>query len=150
MWYYVFFQDTTKIQAIRKLVPANIELYLIRMTVALLEKEDRDKPRDVSGVKRMLVWSEQQQEETGAGQARGAGALWSKPKVSHQGQAHLCPKSRTCSPGRDDQAHAGPPAWPVTAAARQWPQRRANNSCLLLSSPGLGMWKVPCKILGLQ
>jgi len=77
-----FFQDTTKIQAIRKLVPANIELYLIRMTIALLEKEDRNKSQDGSGVKRMLVWSDEQQEKTGADQASREDALWSKPKVS--------------------------------------------------------------------
>ncbi|XP_075276957.1 bifunctional 3'-5' exonuclease/ATP-dependent helicase WRN isoform X3 [Opisthocomus hoazin] len=72
--------DTTKIQAIRKLVPANIELYLIRMTIALLEKEDRNKSQDGSGVKRMLVWSDEQQEKTGADQASREDALWSKPK----------------------------------------------------------------------
>ncbi|NXW24710.1 WRN helicase, partial [Circaetus pectoralis] len=72
--------DTTKIQAIRKLVPANIELYLIRMTIALLEKENRKKSQDGSGVKRMLVWSEGQQEKTGADQASREDALWSKTK----------------------------------------------------------------------
>ncbi|NXF51423.1 WRN helicase, partial [Oceanites oceanicus] len=72
--------DTTKIQAIRKLVPANIELYLIRMTIALLEKEDKNKPKDGSGIKRMLVWSEGQQEKTGADQASREDALWSKTK----------------------------------------------------------------------
>ncbi|KAM6268232.1 bifunctional 3'-5' exonuclease/ATP-dependent helicase WRN [Spheniscus humboldti] len=70
--------DTTKIQAIRKLVPANIELYLIRMTIALLEKEDRNKSQHGSGIKRMLVWSEGQQEKTGADEASGEDALWSK------------------------------------------------------------------------
>ncbi|NXO00538.1 WRN helicase, partial [Rhinopomastus cyanomelas] len=53
--------DITKIQAIRKLVPANIELYLIRMTIALLEKERRNNLQDGSTVRRMLVWSERQQ-----------------------------------------------------------------------------------------
>ncbi|XP_076193523.1 bifunctional 3'-5' exonuclease/ATP-dependent helicase WRN isoform X1 [Aptenodytes patagonicus] len=72
--------DTTKIQAIRKLVPANIELYLIRMTIALLEKEDRNKSQHGSGVKRMLVWSEGQQEKTGADEASREDALWSKTK----------------------------------------------------------------------
>ncbi|NWQ87707.1 WRN helicase, partial [Burhinus bistriatus] len=72
--------DTTKIQAIRKLVPANIDLYLIRMTIALLEKEDRNKSRDRSGVKRMLLWSEGQQEKTGADETSGEDALWSKTK----------------------------------------------------------------------
>ncbi|XP_072718147.1 bifunctional 3'-5' exonuclease/ATP-dependent helicase WRN isoform X2 [Ciconia boyciana] len=72
--------DTTKIQAIRKLVPADIELYLIRMTIALLEKEDRNKPQDGSGVRRMLVWSEGQQEKRGADQASREDALSSKTK----------------------------------------------------------------------
>ncbi|KAM9295289.1 bifunctional 3'-5' exonuclease/ATP-dependent helicase WRN isoform 3-T3 [Morus bassanus] len=72
--------DTTKIQAIRELVPANIELYLIRMTIALLEKEDRNKPRDGSGVKRVLVWSGWQREKTGACEASGEDASWSKTK----------------------------------------------------------------------
>ncbi|XP_030335288.1 Werner syndrome ATP-dependent helicase homolog isoform X24 [Strigops habroptila] len=73
--------DTTKIQAIRKLVPANIELYLIRMTIALLEKEDRNKSWDGSGFKRMLVWSERQEEKTGADQANREDATWSKTKA---------------------------------------------------------------------
>ncbi|KFQ01983.1 Werner syndrome ATP-dependent helicase, partial [Haliaeetus albicilla] len=84
--------DTTKIQAIRKLVPANIELYLIRMTIALLEKEDRKKSQDGSGVKRMLVWSEGQQEKTGADQASREDALWSKTKPgSGVAAGHLKP-----------------------------------------------------------
>ncbi|XP_071600108.1 bifunctional 3'-5' exonuclease/ATP-dependent helicase WRN isoform X1 [Heliangelus exortis] len=70
--------DTTKIQAIRKLVPANIEMYLIQMTIALLEEEARSKSQDGSGVRRMLVWSEGQQEKTD--QASRADALWSKTK----------------------------------------------------------------------
>ncbi|XP_065541047.1 bifunctional 3'-5' exonuclease/ATP-dependent helicase WRN isoform X1 [Lathamus discolor] len=72
--------DTTKIQAIRKLVPANIELYLIRMTIALLEKGDRSKSWDGSGFKRMLVWSEEQEEKTGADQENREDAMWSKTK----------------------------------------------------------------------
>ncbi|KAM6076885.1 bifunctional 3'-5' exonuclease/ATP-dependent helicase WRN isoform 3-T4 [Chlamydotis macqueenii] len=72
--------DTTKIQVIRKLVPANIELYLIRMTIALLEKEDRRKSKDGSGVKRMLVWSSEQKEKTEANQASREETLWSKTK----------------------------------------------------------------------
>ncbi|KFV44596.1 Werner syndrome ATP-dependent helicase, partial [Tyto alba] len=74
--------DTTNIQAIRKLVPANIELYLIRMTIALLEKEDRNKSQDGSGVKRRLLWSDGQQEKPDADQANKQDALWSKTKVS--------------------------------------------------------------------
>ncbi|NXN32330.1 WRN helicase, partial [Nycticryphes semicollaris] len=72
--------DTTKIQAIRKLVPANIELYLIKMTIALLEKEARNKSQDGSNVKRMLVWSEGEPEKTGANQASRKDALWNKTK----------------------------------------------------------------------
>ncbi|KFW81587.1 Werner syndrome ATP-dependent helicase, partial [Manacus vitellinus] len=74
--------DTTKIQVIRKLVPANIELYLIKMTIALLEKEDRNKSQDGLGIKRRLVWPEGQQEKTGADQASREGALWNKTQVS--------------------------------------------------------------------
>ncbi|XP_027605188.2 Werner syndrome ATP-dependent helicase isoform X1 [Pipra filicauda] len=70
--------DTTKIQVIRKLVPANIELYLIKMTIALLEKEDRNKSQGGLGIKRRLVWPEGQQEKTGADQASREGALWNK------------------------------------------------------------------------
>ncbi|XP_064005816.1 bifunctional 3'-5' exonuclease/ATP-dependent helicase WRN isoform X1 [Pogoniulus pusillus] len=70
--------DTTKIQAIRKLVPEKIETYLIRMTVALLEKKGRVKSQDGSSVKRMLVWSDGQQEKSGADQAGKEDALWSE------------------------------------------------------------------------
>ncbi|XP_027545661.1 Werner syndrome ATP-dependent helicase isoform X2 [Neopelma chrysocephalum] len=73
--------DTTKIQVIRKLVPANIELYLIQMTIALLEKEDRNKSQGGLGIKRRLVWPEGQQEKTGADQASREGALWKKTQV---------------------------------------------------------------------
>ncbi|XP_030899475.2 bifunctional 3'-5' exonuclease/ATP-dependent helicase WRN isoform X2 [Melopsittacus undulatus] len=72
--------DTTKIPAIRKLVPANIELYLIRMTIALWEKGDRNKSWGGSGFKRMLVWSEEQEEKTGADQENREDAIWSKTK----------------------------------------------------------------------
>ncbi|NXD02247.1 WRN helicase, partial [Certhia familiaris] len=68
--------DTTKIQEIRKLTPANIELYLIKMMIALLEKEDRNKSRDGIGIKRRLVWPEEQKEKTEAEQASRKGALW--------------------------------------------------------------------------
>lgn len=72
--------DTTKIQAIRKLVPANIELYLIRMTIVLLEKEDRNKSQGGSGVRRRLEWSEGQQKKTGTDQASRENAVWNKTK----------------------------------------------------------------------
>uniref|UniRef100_A0A8C9EK05 DNA 3'-5' helicase n=1 Tax=Pavo cristatus TaxID=9049 RepID=A0A8C9EK05_PAVCR len=72
--------DTTKIQAIRKLVPANIELYLIQMAIALLEKKDGSKSKYGSGAKRMLVLSDGQQEKTGADQTSRGKALWSRRK----------------------------------------------------------------------
>ncbi|NXU91217.1 WRN helicase, partial [Xiphorhynchus elegans] len=68
--------DTTKTQVIRKLVPANIELYLIKMMIALLEKEDRNKSQDGLGIKRRLVWPEVQQEKPEAEQASRESALW--------------------------------------------------------------------------
>uniref|UniRef100_A0A8B9CTT4 Bifunctional 3'-5' exonuclease/ATP-dependent helicase WRN n=1 Tax=Anser brachyrhynchus TaxID=132585 RepID=A0A8B9CTT4_9AVES len=74
--------DTTKIQAIRTLVPANIELYLIQMAIALLEKENGNKAQRGSAVKRVLVWSDGQQEKRGAYQASKEDALWSERKVS--------------------------------------------------------------------
>ncbi|XP_042727158.1 Werner syndrome ATP-dependent helicase isoform X2 [Lagopus leucura] len=72
--------DTTKIQEIRKLVPANIELYLIQMAIALLEKKDGSKSKYGSGAKRMLVLSDEQQEKTGADQRSRGKALWSGRK----------------------------------------------------------------------
>ncbi|XP_021253034.1 Werner syndrome ATP-dependent helicase isoform X2 [Numida meleagris] len=72
--------DTTKIEAIRKLVPANIELYLIQMAIVLLEKKDGSKSKYGSGAKRMLVLSDRQQEKTGADQTRRDKALWSERK----------------------------------------------------------------------
>ncbi|XP_027655510.1 bifunctional 3'-5' exonuclease/ATP-dependent helicase WRN isoform X2 [Falco biarmicus] len=72
--------DTTKIQAIRKLVPANIELYLIRMTIELLEKQHRIKSQHGSGIRRMLVWSEGCQEKPAADQASREDALLDKTK----------------------------------------------------------------------
>ncbi|NWV23071.1 WRN helicase, partial [Origma solitaria] len=70
--------DTTKIQEIRKLTPANIELYLIKMMIALLEKDDRNKSQEGLGIKRRLVWPEGQQEKTGPNQISREGALWNK------------------------------------------------------------------------
>uniref|UniRef100_A0A663MMG1 DNA 3'-5' helicase n=1 Tax=Athene cunicularia TaxID=194338 RepID=A0A663MMG1_ATHCN len=72
--------DTTKIQAIRELVPANIELYLIRMTIALLEKEDRTKSQDGSGVKRTLVWSDGPQEKIRMDESSKKDTISSKTK----------------------------------------------------------------------
>ncbi|KAM7053390.1 bifunctional 3'-5' exonuclease/ATP-dependent helicase WRN isoform 4-T4 [Acridotheres tristis] len=70
--------DTAKIQEIRKLTPANIHLYLIKMMIALLEQEERNKSQDVLGIKRRLVWPEGQQGKTGADQASRQGDLWIK------------------------------------------------------------------------
>ncbi|XP_062430356.1 bifunctional 3'-5' exonuclease/ATP-dependent helicase WRN isoform X2 [Rhea pennata] len=72
--------DTTKIQAIRKLVPADIETYLIRMTIALLEKEDGSRPQDGLSYKRTLVWSSRQQEKAGADEASRENASGTKTK----------------------------------------------------------------------
>lgn len=52
------------------------------MTIALLEKGARNKSWDGSGFKRMLVWSEEQEEKTGADQENRDDAMWSKTKVS--------------------------------------------------------------------
>ncbi|XP_054148980.1 bifunctional 3'-5' exonuclease/ATP-dependent helicase WRN isoform X1 [Melozone crissalis] len=74
--------DTTKLQEIRKRTPANIELYLIKMMIVLLEKENRNKSQDGLGFKRRLVWPEGQQGKTGADQARRQGALWNKTQAA--------------------------------------------------------------------
>ncbi|KAF2983289.1 hypothetical protein EK904_013527 [Melospiza melodia maxima] len=74
--------DTTKLQEIRKRTPANIELYLIKMMIVLLEKENRNKSQDGVGFKRRLVWPEGQQGKTGADQARRQGALWNKTQAA--------------------------------------------------------------------
>lgn len=52
------------------------------MTIALLEKENRNKSRDGSSVKKKLVWSDGQQEKMGADQASGEDASWNETKVS--------------------------------------------------------------------
>lgn len=70
--------DTTKILEIRKLTPASIEMYLIKMMIALLEKEGRSKSQDGLGIRRRLLWPERQQEKTGADQTSREGALWNK------------------------------------------------------------------------
>ncbi|XP_068797329.1 bifunctional 3'-5' exonuclease/ATP-dependent helicase WRN isoform X3 [Struthio camelus] len=73
--------DTAKIQAIRKLVPAAVETYLIRMTIAVLEKEDGSRPQDGSDNKRTLAGSGRQQEKTGAHEANGENTLGTETKV---------------------------------------------------------------------
>nr|XP_013810611.1 PREDICTED: Werner syndrome ATP-dependent helicase [Apteryx mantelli mantelli] len=72
--------DTTNIQAIRKLVPADIEMYLIRMTIAILEKEDGSRPQDGPGNKRTLMWSGRQQEKTGVDEASRENTLGTETK----------------------------------------------------------------------
>lgn len=52
------------------------------MAIALLEKENGNKAQRGSGVKRVLVWSDGQQEKRGADQASKEDALWSERKVS--------------------------------------------------------------------
>ncbi|NWI59408.1 WRN helicase, partial [Calyptomena viridis] len=107
--------DTTKIQVIRKLVPANIELYLINMMIALLEKEARNKSQDGLGIKRRLVWPEGQQEKTGADQASREGALWNKTQgnwinpVSKEGaeKTHLHVVPLASAAGSVDDGQAG-------------------------------------------
>lgn len=52
------------------------------MAIALLEKENGNKAQRGSGAKRVLVWSDGQQEKRGADQASKEDALWSEKKVS--------------------------------------------------------------------
>lgn len=52
------------------------------MMIALLEKEDRNKSQDVSGIKRRLLWPEGQQGKAGADQASRQGAWWIETEVS--------------------------------------------------------------------
>ncbi|NXP60258.1 WRN helicase, partial [Chloropsis cyanopogon] len=126
--------DTTKIQEIRKLIPANIELYLIKMVIALLEKEDRNKSQDGLGIKRRLVWPEGQQGKTGADQAHREGALWNKTQGSEINPAskegaekthlHVVPVARAA--GSVDASQAGSrgpagPSKPITPASSNQP-----------------------------
>ncbi|XP_031966469.1 Werner syndrome ATP-dependent helicase isoform X2 [Corvus moneduloides] len=121
--------DTTKIQEIRKLTPANIELYLIKMMIVLLEKEHRNKSKDGLGIKRRLVWPEGQQEKTGADQASRGGALWNEAQgnwinpASKEGaekpHLHVVPLASTA--GSVDGSQAGSrgaagPSKPITLA----------------------------------
>ncbi|NXO62484.1 WRN helicase, partial [Phainopepla nitens] len=126
--------DTTKIQEIRKLTPANIELYLIKMMIALLEKEDRNKSQGGLGIKRRLVWPEGQQEKTGADQTGGKGALWNKTQgdeinpASREGaektHLHVVPLGKAA--GSVDASLAGSrgaagPSKPITSASSNQP-----------------------------
>ncbi|KAI1238695.1 hypothetical protein IHE44_0013435 [Lamprotornis superbus] len=109
--------DTARIQDIRKLTPANIELYLIKMMIAQLEKEDRNKSQDVLGIKRRLVWPEGQQGKTGADQASRQGALWNKTQgnginpASKEGaektHLHVVPLASGKAAGSVDARQAG-------------------------------------------
>ncbi|NXB87953.1 WRN helicase, partial [Vidua chalybeata] len=126
--------DTTKIQEIRKLTPANIELYLIKMMIALLEKENRNKSQDGLGIKRRLVWPEGQQGKTGADQASREGALWNKKQGSGlnpasregAGKTHLHEVPLAWAAGSVDGSQAGSrgpagPSEPITPASSKQP-----------------------------
>ncbi|NXW74399.1 WRN helicase, partial [Hirundo rustica] len=126
--------DTTKIQEIRKLTPANIELYLIKMMIALLEKEERNKSQGGLGIKRRLVWPEGQQGKRGADQACREGALWSKTQgnginpASKEGaeKTHLHMVPLASAAGSVDASQAGSsraagPSKPITPASSNQP-----------------------------
>ncbi|NWT75808.1 WRN helicase, partial [Prunella himalayana] len=126
--------DTTKIQEIRKRTPANIELYLIKMMIVLLEKEKRNKSQDGSGIKRRLVWPEGQQGKTGADQARREGALWNEKQgsginpASREGaeKTHLHVVPSAWAAGSMDASQAGSrgpagPWKPITPASCKQP-----------------------------
>ncbi|NXU34789.1 WRN helicase, partial [Drymodes brunneopygia] len=128
--------DTTKIQEIRKLTPANIELYLIKMMIALLEKEDRNKSQDGLSIKRRLVWPEGQQEKKGADQASTEGVLWNKTQGNGNGinpaskegaeKTHLPVVPLASTAGSMDARQAGSrgaagPSKPVTPASSNQP-----------------------------
>ncbi|KYO31917.1 Werner syndrome ATP-dependent helicase [Alligator mississippiensis] len=75
--------DLTKIQEIRTLVPPNIETYLIRMTIALLEKGNGSKPwsqQCQSSNRRMLDESECLQASMGPSLDSKEDVLWIETK----------------------------------------------------------------------
>ncbi|XP_025071723.1 Werner syndrome ATP-dependent helicase isoform X2 [Alligator sinensis] len=75
--------DLTKIQEIRTLVPPNIETYLIRMTIALLEKGNGSKPwsqQCQSSNRRMLDESECLQASMGPSLESKEDVLWIETK----------------------------------------------------------------------
>ncbi|NXU96717.1 WRN helicase, partial [Cettia cetti] len=126
--------DTTKIQEIRKLTPANIELYLIKMMIALLEKEDRNQSQDGLGIKRRLVWPEGQQGKRGADQASRECALWNKAQgnginpASKEGaeKTHLHVVPLASAAGSMDAKQAGSraaagPSKPIVPASSNQP-----------------------------
>ncbi|XP_023782248.1 Werner syndrome ATP-dependent helicase [Cyanistes caeruleus] len=128
--------DTTKIQEIRKLTPANIELYLIKMVITLMEKEDRNKSQGDSHIKRRLVWPEGQQGKRGADQASREGASWNKTQgnginpASKEGaeetHLHVVPFSAGKAAGSVDARQAGSrgaagPSKPITPAFSNQP-----------------------------
>ncbi|XP_068044358.1 LOW QUALITY PROTEIN: bifunctional 3'-5' exonuclease/ATP-dependent helicase WRN [Anomalospiza imberbis] len=139
--------DTTKIQEIRKLTPANIELFLIKMMIALLEKEDRNKSQDGLGIKRRLVWPEGQQGKTGAAQASREGALWNKKQGSGinpasregAGKTHLHVVPLAWAAGSLDGSQAGSrgpagPSKPSTPASSKQPALDPEEEELLADS----------------
>ncbi|NXY18001.1 WRN helicase, partial [Atrichornis clamosus] len=126
--------DTNKIQVIRKLIPANIELYLVKMVITLLEKEERNKSREGLGIKRRLVWPEGQQGKTGADQASRKGALWNETQgnwinpASKEGaeKTHLHVVPLASAAGSVDANRAGSrgaacPLEPITPASSSQP-----------------------------
>ncbi|XP_064567475.1 bifunctional 3'-5' exonuclease/ATP-dependent helicase WRN isoform X1 [Zonotrichia leucophrys gambelii] len=140
--------DTTKLQEIRKRTPANIELYLIKMMIVLLEKENRNKSQDGLGFKRRLVWPEGQQGKTGADQARREGALWNKTQGSGinpaaregAGKTHLHMVPSAWAAGSVDGSQAGSrgaagPSKPTTVASSHQPALHPEQKAQLLADP---------------
>uniref|UniRef100_A0A8D2MQS0 DNA 3'-5' helicase n=1 Tax=Zonotrichia albicollis TaxID=44394 RepID=A0A8D2MQS0_ZONAL len=117
--------DTTKLQEIRKHTPANIELYLIKMMIVLLEKENRNKSQDGLGFKRRLVWPEGQQGKTGADQTRREGALWNKTQVS----------KRSVDGSQAGSRGAAGPSKPTTMASSHQPALHPEQKEQLLADP---------------
>ncbi|NWW82847.1 WRN helicase, partial [Climacteris rufus] len=126
--------DTTKIQEIRRLTPASIELYLIKMMTAVLEKQGRNKSQDGLGIKRRLMWPEGQQKKTGADQASREGALWNKTQgnwinpASKEGaeKTHLHVVPLASAAGSVDASQAGSrgaagPSKPIIPASSKQP-----------------------------
>lgn len=76
--------------------------------MALLEKKGRDKSQDGSSVKRMLVWSDGQQEKSGADQAAKEDALWSEKQVSKRRYKIISTLVSLAIAEQKDQAHEDP------------------------------------------
>ncbi|XP_019349058.2 bifunctional 3'-5' exonuclease/ATP-dependent helicase WRN isoform X3 [Alligator mississippiensis] len=87
--------DLTKIQEIRTLVPPNIETYLIRMTIALLEKGNGSKPwsqQCQSSNRRMLDESECLQASMGPSLDSKEDVLWIETKTLSQPSKRKLPE----------------------------------------------------------